>query len=171
MLIWLNGAHGAGKTKVARRIAARRPGTWLLDPEQIGFMLRRAWPGAMPDDFKDLPAWRKLTVAMLEAAAQSEAPLVVVPMTLAEPGHFEEIVGGMRAAGVDLRHFALMAEPATLRRRLGKRIDWPSSRRWALARVDGCSAALADERFATHLRTDALNIEQVAEAVLREVGA
>lgn len=169
MLIWLNGAHGAGKTKAARRIATIRPESWLLDPEQIGFMLRRAWPGEMPDDFKDLPAWRTLTLAMLQAAAEeAQGRLVVVPMTLANAAHFDEIVGGLRLAGVDLRHFTLTADPETLRRRLRRRIDWPASRKWALSRVETVSAALAGERFATHVPTDALTVEQVAETVLRE---
>jgi hypothetical protein len=171
LLIWLNGTHGAGKTRVARRIVSLRPGAWLLDPEQIGFMLRRTWPGEIPEDFKDLPAWRKLTVAMLEAAAEeSEAPLIVVPMTLADPGQFDEIVGGLRGAGVDLRHFALMADPDTLRRRLRGRLDWPASRRWALSRVESCGTALADERFARHVWTDRMTVAQVADAVLLEAG-
>ena len=132
MLVWLNGAHGAGKTKVARAIAARRPGTWVIDPERIGFMLRKAWPEPLPDDFKDLPVWRKLTVAMLQSAAAEPERLVLVPMTLADPSHFEEILTGLRSAGVVVHHFTLVADPATLRRRLGKRLDWPSSQKWAL---------------------------------------
>lgn len=167
MLVWLNGAHGAGKTSVARAIAERRPGCWLLDPEQIGFILRKAWPAPMPDDFKELPVWRQLTLTMLRvAAAERPDELILVPMTLAEPEHFREIVGALGQTGVSLRHFTLAAEPATLRRRLRRRLDWPGSRNWALARVDSVSRALSDEIFATHVATDQLTIEEVAEMVL-----
>ena len=169
MLIWLNGAHGAGKTSVARRIQAMRPGSWLFDPEQIGFMLRRAWPGAQPGDFKDMRAWRELTVAALRAAcAEAAGKLVIVPMTLTDPG-FNEVVGVLRMDGIELGHFTLTAAPDTLRHRLRRRLDWPRSRRWALSRVDAAAAALADERFAIHFATDGLSVAEVAEAVLTRI--
>src|SRR4051812_37324803 len=59
VVIWINGAFGAGKTKTARGLVAMRPRAWLFDPEQIGFMLRSLWPGA-GGDFQDLPIWRAL---------------------------------------------------------------------------------------------------------------
>jgi len=167
MLIWINGAHGAGKTKVARRLATLRPDTALLDPEQIGFMLRRIWPAGGPPDFQDFPLWRELTLSILKAAAANRAaPRLVVPMTLANPGYFQEIVGGLRAAGVDVRHFTLVASAATLRRRLRWRIDRPASTRWALARIESCSAALQDDAFATHVRTDDRRIDEIAADIL-----
>lgn len=170
MLIWLNGAHGAGKTKVARRLAGSRSDMRLVDPEQIGFMLRRMWPGGGPADFKDLPAWRSLTRDTLRALAEDPAVGdLVVPMTLVRPDHFQEIVGGLRAMGVDLHHFTLMASPATLRRRLRWRLDWPTSRRWALSRIEPCNAALRDDLFRTHIETDGRRIKEVADDILGRV--
>jgi hypothetical protein len=172
MLIWINGAHGAGKTSVARKLLALRAEAFIIDPEQIGFMLRRIWPGGGPPDFKDLSAWRELTVAALRAAAaeRPEATLIV-PMTLADPLHHAEIVGGLRAAGVELRHFTLVASPAALRRRIRRRLDWPKSKRWALSRVERCSAALENPAFADHVATDGLGIAEVAAEVMKRVEA
>jgi hypothetical protein len=170
MLIWINGAHGAGKTSVARRLAALRADAFIVDPEQIGFMLRRIWPGGAPSDFKDMPAWRELTVAALRvAAAERPAATLIVPMTLDDPLHHAEVVGALRGGGADLRHFTLLASPATLRRRLRRRLDWPSSRRWAMSRVESCSAALQDATFAEHIATDGMTIAQVAAEVARRV--
>lgn len=172
MPIWLNGAHGAGKTSVARRLAGARPGLRLVDPEQIGFMLRRLWPGGGPADFQDLPAWRALTRDTLRALAEDpHVEDLVVPMTLAKPGHFQEIVGGLRAAGVDVRHFTLTASPATLRRRLRWRLDWPASRRWALSRIEPCHAALQDDLFRTHVETDGRRVGEIAGDILGRVSA
>jgi predicted kinase len=170
MLIWINGAHGAGKTSVARKLAALRANTFVIDPEQIGFMLRRIWPGGGPPDFQDLPAWRELTVATLRAAsAERPAATLIVPMTLANRLYRAEIVDGLRAAGVDLRHLTLLASPATLRRRIRRRLDWPRSKRWALSRVEPCSAALADPAFADHVSTDGLGVAEVAAEIMRRV--
>jgi hypothetical protein len=172
MLIWINGAHGAGKTSVARRLVALWADAFVLDPEQIGFMLRRIWPGGGPADFQDLPAWRELTIATLRAAA-AERPeaMLIVPMTLANRAYHAEIVGGLRADGVDLRHFTLIASPATLRRRIRRRLDWPGSKRWVLSRIEPCSAALDDPVFADHVSTEAIGVAEVAAEIVKRVEA
>jgi predicted kinase len=171
MLIWLNGAFGAGKTSVARAIVAARPEATLVDPEQIGFLLRRLLPNWQTGDFQDLRLWRELTVRILAEAAGSAAGPVVVPMTLVDPGYFEEIIGGLRAAGVNLRHFTLTAAPDIIRRRLRRRLAWPSSRRWALARVERTTSALADRLFAEHIDTEHRPVRQVAKLILFRAGA
>lgn len=170
MLIWLNGAHGAGKTSTAKAILARRPDARLIDPEQIGFLLRRTWPGPLPDDFKDMPVWREMTLALLRSAARGEANPLVVPMTLADTGHFREIVGGLRAGDVPVRHFTLTVSIPTLKRRLGRRLDWPRSRRWALAQAERTAAALRDDLFAEHIAADTLSVAEIAETVLGRAG-
>ena len=164
MVIWINGAFGAGKTSVARRIAALRPGTRLFDPEQIGFLLRRVLPDSGVEDFQDLPLWRELTVRLVTEAAT--AGRIVVPMTLANPAYFEDIVGGLRLRGVEVRHFTLTASAETLRRRLRRRLDWPASKRWTLARVEPSVAALADSRFAIHVDAERRTIAGIAGEIL-----
>ncbi len=167
MIIWINGAFGVGKTKVARQIVARRPRMRLFDPEQIGFLLRRLMPDAEAGDFQDLPLWRELTVRLVADAAV--AADLVVPMTLVHRPYFEEIVGGLRRGGCDVRHFTLIAPAATIRRRLRRRLDWPASRRWTLSRVEPCVAALADPTFAAHVDAEQRRVREIAEAILASV--
>jgi hypothetical protein len=170
MLIWINGAHGAGKTSVAGELAALRANAFVIDPEQISFMLRRIWPGGGPPDFQDMPAWRELTVATLRAAAaERPAATLLVPMTLTSKLYHSEILGALRAPGVDLRHFTLVASPTTLRRRIRRRLDWPSSKRWSLSRVEACSAALQDPAFAEHVDTEGLRVAEVAAEIIRRL--
>jgi hypothetical protein len=166
MIVWINGAFGAGKTSVARRIVERRPGAMLFDPEQIGFLLRRLLPRADVADFQDLPLWRELTGRLIAEAAAGAAGPIVVPMTIARKDSLDEIVGGLRRRGLEVRHFTLVVRAETLRRRLWRRLDWPASRRWAMARVEGCVEALADQVFAEHVETEGLSVAQVAQRVL-----
>ena len=165
MILWLNGPHGVGKSSVARHIVRAERGVRLIDPEAIGHRLRRELGEPTPDDFKDLPEWRARTVAALSAAREK---LVVVPMTLSDPQHFEEVIGTLRRGGADVRHVTLMARPETVRARIGKRWNWPRAKRWALARVEGSLAALAGEPFAPHVWTDGIGIPAVADAVTAE---
>lgn len=171
MLIWINGAHGAGKTTVARQIGSLRPGAHIIDPEQVGFMLRRVLPGGGPDDFTDLAIWREMTASLLAAAAGAPHRLLVVPMTVTVPTYLDEILTPLRNNGISVRHFTLAATPDTLRRRLRWRIDWPSSRRWALSRVEESVSALADERFAMHVPSDKTSPSALAARILRHGGA
>jgi broad-specificity NMP kinase len=167
MLIWINGAHGAGKTRVARRLAATHPSTHLIDPERIGFMLRDLWPYELPGDFKLLRVWRELTLSVLRAAAlERPERTLVVPMTIADSAMLSEILDGLRAARIDVRHFTLRASPRTLRRRIARRLDWPASRRWALAQIEPCAKALSKPDFAVHIDTEARTIETIAAEIL-----
>ncbi|HEX8527463.1 AAA family ATPase [Allosphingosinicella sp.] len=164
LLVWINGAHGAGKSSVARALAKLLGGGPILDPEQIGFMLRRFM--ALPADFKDDPIWRTLTVETL-AAASGRSGVAIVPMTLDDGRYREEIVGGLAGRGIDVRHFTLLATPRTLRRRLLSRCDWPGSTRWALRRIERSVAELEKPEYAVHVRTDGRRIVQIAS----EIGA
>ncbi|MBW4478948.1 MAG: AAA family ATPase [Tolypothrix brevis GSE-NOS-MK-07-07A] len=55
MIIWLNGAFGVGKTQTAFELHSRIPGSFVFDPEQIGFSLRKITPSEMRKDFQDHP--------------------------------------------------------------------------------------------------------------------
>ena len=169
MVIWINGAFGVGKTTVARRLAQMCEGAWLFDPEQIGLMLRRVWPERGSSDFQDLPLWRELTVRTLAAASRTPVTPIIVPMTLVNLDYFEEIIGGLGAQGVDVRHFTLMASAATVSSRIRWRLARPASRRWALGRVEACLAGLAGDRFATHVWTDARPAAAVARDIMAQV--
>lgn len=175
MLIWINGAFGAGKTHTAHELHRRLPGSHVADPELIGFAMHKMLPAAARDDFQDLPGWRAAVVATLRAAEQAADGPVIVPMTIVRADYFDEIVGALRT-DVDLRHVTLVASPATLQARLGTRLEALGSRvfggdgTWAMRQIDRCVTALADPRFATHVPTDDRTLDQVVEAVADDVG-
>jgi adenylate kinase family enzyme len=61
MIVWINGAFGAGKTTTAALVQERLPGSRVFDPEYVGFMLR-AVVDVPTGDFQDLRVWRRLAV-------------------------------------------------------------------------------------------------------------
>ncbi|CAN5677705.1 tunicamycin resistance ATP-binding TmrB [soil metagenome] len=175
VLIWINGAFGAGKTHTAHELHRRLPGSRVADPELIGFAMHKMLPPSARDDFQDLPGWRAAVVATLREAARADVGPVIVPMTLVRDDYFDEIVGALRT-DIDVRHYCLIASPATLRKRLRTRLEALGSRlfggdeTWAIRQIDRCVAALADKRYATHIRTDDRTVDEVVETIAADAG-
>ena len=165
-VIWLNGAFGAGKTTVARALAAELPDALVVDPEDIGRMLRKVVPpAARTSDFQDIPSWRRLTVATIESLLRDHEVPLIVPMAVVDPVYFDETVGRLRRSGVTVQHFALVARPKTIRRRLLWRFSPPWATWWALRRVERCTSELRSPLFATHVDTDDRSVADVVATI------
>jgi hypothetical protein len=127
-------------------------------------------------DFQDLPQWRTAVLATLILAEAACDGQLIVPMSIVRDDYFDEIVGGLRSSGVDVRHYALTATPDTLRRRLRLRSGYVIGRAlgrdetWAMAQIDRCVNALAGERYATHVPTDHLTPDEVVELIAADAG-
>ena len=165
-VIWLNGAFGVGKTTVARALASRLPDALILDPEDIGRMLRKIVPANLrTSDFQDIPSWRRLTVATIESVLRDHPGPLVVPMTVVDPIYFDETVGRLRRLDLTLHHFTLAASPKVIRRRLLWRLSAPWATRWALRRVERCTRALRSPLFATHVDTENRSVPDVVTTI------
>lgn len=175
MLVWINGTFGVGKTTLAERLAERWPDAVAVDPEHVGMMLME-WSkphGLGVPDFQDLRLWRGLVLAALAGFHAELGRPMIVPMTLLNPAYFEEIVGGLRARDIDVRHFCLAAPPEEITRRLSQRRDpahagsdeWAMS--WALERLERYTPAMSDPRFETFLDATLPQDELLADLLSR----
>ena len=165
-VLWINGAFGAGKTSVARTLRRRIPRSVLLDPERIGFVVQRL-PGRRRADFQLSPLWRRSTVVAIRVAA-SLADAVIVPMTIVEDDVLDDVIGGLRRSGVDVRMVALVVAPDELRSRLRAR---GSQGGWGEAQIERCVRALGRPAFGVPVAADGRPVPAVAEAVLTAAGA
>ena len=163
-IIWLNGAFGSGKTQTAGELYRRLPGSFVFDPEEFGFWLRKNEPPAlrMPD-FQNVPLWREVNYKLLARIAEGFGGAVIVPMTLTNPDYYCELIGRLRADGISVTHVLLSASETTLRRRLRSRFDGPKS--WAAAQIPRCLEAFRNPIFENRIETDGLSIPKVAERV------
>lgn len=164
MIIWINGAFGSGKTQTASELHRRIPNSFLFDPENAGYYIRKNVPKQITKpDFQDYPMWRDFNYAMLKHIDREYDGIVIVPMTVVNPSYFEETVGRLRKDGIVVNHFALCASKEVLLKRLRGRGDGKHS--WPAQQIDRCIEGLADSRFARHLDTDHASIEQNAETI------
>jgi hypothetical protein len=116
-------------------------------------------------------------VAVIATLQQIEATHdgpVIVPMSIVRDYYFNEIVGGLRTSGVEVRHYALTATPQTLRRRRRQRPAYVVGRvlgreeTWAIQQIERCVATLAADRYASHVPTDDATIDEVVESIAHD---
>jgi hypothetical protein len=179
MLLWINGPFGGGKTQTAHEIQRRLPGSVICDPEEVGFGLHRMTPSYLRHDFQDHPSWRQGVFEVLDRVLTKHGGVVIAPMTIVDPKYYEETVGRLRSRGHDVRHFALLADPQTVSRRLRERggghivrlvagKDAPlRGESFAVSRLDLCLERLEGPEFAEHVWTDHITIPEVAERIAR----
>jgi len=176
VLIWINGAFGVGKTQTAHELHRRLHDGHVADPELLGSALRKMLPPAQRGDFQDLPHWRSGVVATVQQAEGGTPGPVIVPMSIVREDYFDEIVGGLRSRGVEVRHYALTASAETLHARLRQRAAYVVGRllgrpeTWAMQQIERCVATLATEHFATHVPTDEATIDEVVEFIGHDAG-
>ncbi|MEV7148164.1 NUDIX domain-containing protein [Streptomyces sp. NPDC093084] len=183
MIVWVNGAFGAGKSATARELIELIPNSTLFDPEVIGGALTHLLPAkqlAEAGDFQDLPIWRRLVIDTAAAMLAELGGTLVVPMTLLRQEYRDEIFGGLAARRIAVRHLCLTPAETILRERIaGREIppDLPDGemrvRQWSYDRIEPYRAALASWIAAdAHLvDTSALTPYETAVYIAEAVGS
>ncbi|MFE6162731.1 NUDIX domain-containing protein [Streptomyces sp. NPDC056486] len=180
MIVWINGAFGAGKTSAARELIELIPNSTLFDPEIIGAGLPHLLPPkrlAEVSDFQDLPIWRRLVVDTAAALLAEVGGVLVVPMTLLRQDYRDEIFGGLASRRITVRHVVLTPDETILRERISERPvpDLPVGetrvRQWSFDHIAPYRAALAGwlgtdaHRIDTGVLTPCETAERIADAV------
>jgi hypothetical protein len=170
VIVWINGAFGAGKSTVTSALLALRPDFREFDPEYVGYVLRRFVPNPS-GDFQDLALWRRLTVQFAYGLDRLHPATWVVPMTLLRADYRAEILDGLRGRGVALRHVVLSVPEATLRARIDADAELHDAREWRHSHVDGALAALRDLPDTIEVsNADGREPAEVASEILERLG-
>jgi len=169
LIIWINGAFGSGKTTTAFELHRRLPGSFVYDPENVGYFIRRNSPPAFSEgDFQDIPLWRETNHNLINLISANYNGTLIIPMTLVNPAYFEEIIGKLKADGLDVRHFILCAGKEELLRRLKRRSMWIfRSDSFATGSIDRCLHAfnnlVTDEKIDTESKSVNVVVEEIAQ--------
>lgn len=168
MIIWLNGAFGAGKTQTAYTLQRRMRGAYVYDPENAGYFIRQNIPPSVREaDFQDYPMWRAFNLEMLRYIARRYAGDIIVPMTITNKMYYDEMIGVL-SKEFDVKHFILYAERETLLRRLASRLE--GRRSWAALQIDRCVKAFSEDILEGKIHTDDMDVDEVAERVAALAG-
>ncbi|MEV5597816.1 NUDIX domain-containing protein [Streptomyces sp. NPDC052496] len=185
MIVWLNGASGAGKSTAARHLLDLLPGSTLYDPGLVGSELRQMLPAARLEQaggYQGLPSWRRLVVDTAAALLNEVPGPLITPMPLLRQEYRDEIFGGLASRRVSVRHVLLHAEETILRERAGltDRTGNPAgdaaAQQWGRAHLESYEDALGWLKQDAHVidtarLTPRETAERVAEAVRTGAGA
>jgi 8-oxo-dGTP pyrophosphatase MutT (NUDIX family) len=139
VIVWVNGAFGAGKSTTARELQQLLPGSTVFDPESVGSYLHRLLPRSEFEgvtDFQDLVAWRRMVPEIAAGLlAQLPGPLLV-PMALLRQDYRDEIFGALAARRLPVHHLLLRSEETILRKRIEADDIEREARQWRLDHLD-----------------------------------
>lgn len=169
MIIWLNGAFGSGKTTCAFELNRRLPGSYVYDPENIGYFIRKNTPKKLhKSDFQDHEQWRAFNYEMLKYIYHEYDGTIIVPMTIVNPQYYGEIIQRLIDGGADLDHYILYAGKETLLKRLNKRLERGDT--WAKAQIDRCIYAFDNDITEEKIITDGRSIDSIVEEIVGRSG-
>lgn len=117
MIVWINGAFGAGKSTLAAGLHTALSQSVLADPEDIGALLRQSMAGHYQQlrDYQDYPAWRRLTVHLITELHQLAGGPVIVPMTILSQAYARDMFTPLSRLGTAFHHLVFHADPARSR--------------------------------------------------------
>jgi hypothetical protein len=172
VLLWINGPCGVGKKTTASELNRRLPGSVVCAPGAVGLAMHRMLPPSVRRRWQDIPAWRHSVLELLRLTLAGHDGPVIAPATLVNYDHFQEIIGSLRDDGFAVHHFALLAEPATVVRRLRARSLGlePRTQPWETEVLGGWLEQLRRPEFAQHVQTDHKTVAQVADIIAGSAG-
>lgn len=168
MIIWINGAFGAGKTQTAYELHRRLADSFVYDPENVGYFIRKNIPKSLSmGDFQDYPMWRSFSRDMLNYIAANYMGDTIVPMTITNRVYYDEIIGVLSKT-YKIRHVILYASKEELLKRLASRLESRNS--WAAQQIDRCIKAFDEDITEVKIHTDNKDICQIVETISELVG-
>lgn len=169
MIIWLNGAFGSGKTTCAFELNRRLPNSYVYDPENVGYFIRKNTPKKIQKaDFQDHEQWRSFNYEMLKYIASEYLGIIIVPMTINNHQYYEEIIQRLIDDCIILKHYILYANKKTLLKRLNTRLERGET--WAKSQIDRCIETFDTEITEEKIITDNRSVDYVVEEIAKRSG-
>jgi len=167
MIIWINGAFGAGKTSTAFELNRRLPDSFVYDPENAGYFIRKNSPAEFQGgDFQDIELWREMNYKHISLIVSKYSGTLIIPMTLVNPVYYDEIIGRLKSDGLDVRHFILYASKNEIKRRLRLR----GGDTFALQSIDRCINAFDNLITGEKIDTERMGIDMVVNEIAQRCG-
>jgi predicted kinase len=119
VIVWINGAYGAGKSTLAAALAGQFDGAVVADPEDIGSAVHRALRGhpCEQPDYQDYLPWEATVLSFVSGLYAFTGGPVIVPMTVLVQDRAMRMLADLSDCA-EVRHLVVHAEPAVLHQRI-----------------------------------------------------
>jgi len=171
VIIWLNGAFGAGKTTTAAELAGTMPSARLFDPEMVGYLLMEYLKDHDFYDFQELPAWRTLVPAVTNEIARFTGQHLIATQAVLNESYWTELQQGFKQHSLEVFHVVLDVDTEVLARRIkGDELE-QTARQWRLDHIRDYAAARPWMVASADLVVDSTSmpVADVARSVLRAI--
>ena len=170
MIIWINGAFGSGKTATAFELHRRLENSFVYDPENVGYFIRKNAPqNFSKGDFQDILLWREMNYKFLKLISGEYDGIIIVPMTLVSPDYYAEIIDKLIGDGIEVKHFILYADRATILKRLKSRSPFGlRSESFAVNSIDRCIYSFDNHIKDVKIITDDKKIDEVVDEIAQK---
>jgi len=171
MIIWLNGAFGAGKTSTAKELASLMPRARICDPEIVGYLLMEYLRDRDLHDFQDAAPWRNLVPVVLSEIAGLTGQDLIAPQTVLNESYWNELRRGLERHSLKAYHVVLHVDPGTLVDRINADEVERKARAWRIDHVRDYATARAWLTAAADLTVDVttLSAAEGANAILQSL--
>lgn len=165
MIVWLNGAFGAGKTTTSSSLVTRSSQLREFDPEWVGYMLAKNLADHPVTDFQQYPSWRHLVPVVADDIVQLTGQHLVAAQSVLVRDYWRELTAGLADLGHDVFHVVLDASADTLHSRIDADRKEPDHiRPWRHRHVEVYLEALTWLRPAANLVVDTTVLDAPAAA-------
>jgi AAA domain len=171
VIIWLNGAFGAGKTTTAAQLAAIMPGARLFDPEMVGYLLTAYLQDHDFSHFQDLPPWRTLIPVITSEIARFTGQHLIATQTVLNERYWKELQQGFMQHSLEVFHVVLNVDAEVLAHRINADELEQKARQWRLDHIHDYAAARPWMVASADLVVDttSLSAPGVARRILRSI--
>jgi shikimate kinase len=172
VIIWLNGAFGAGKTTTARQLAGRLANARHFDGELVGYLLMAALGDHEFSDFQDLSPWRELVPVITEKIAGFTGQHLITVQTVLREDYWRELAQGFKRTPLDIFHVLLHVDSDVLAERIkADEVDVKACQ-WRLDHTSDYEKSRPWMESAADLVIDATNlpVTDVAERIAAAAG-
>jgi hypothetical protein len=140
VIIWLNGAFGAGKTTTAAELAAIMPTARLFSPELVGYLLTEYLKDHYFSDFQELQPWRTLVPVVTSEIARFTGQHLIATQAVLSEGFWQELQQGFKQHSLEIFHVVLHVDAEVLARRINADNLERKARQWRLDHIHDYAA-------------------------------
>jgi shikimate kinase len=177
VIIWLNGAFGAGKTTTANQLAGRLADARHFDPELVGYLLMTALSDHEFTDFQELRPWRELVPVFTEKIAGFTGQNLIAVQTVMREDYWRELAHGFSRTSLAIYHVLLHVDSDVLAERISADEVEAKACQWRLDHIGEYEKARPWMEQAADLVVDASHLpavdvtERIAVEVEKRIAA